>query len=58
MGWTSPRKDGDHAKKVGERMAGAYEEELGRTLTADELRQVHAEAEKTVRSWGETGRKS
>ena len=58
MGWTSPRKDAEHAKSVGERMATDYEENLGRPLTPDELRQVHEDAAQTVKSWGETGRKS
>lgn len=58
MSWTSPRKDAEHAKAVAERMARDYEEQLGRPLTPDELREVHEEAEQTVKAWGEEGRKS
>lgn len=58
MGWTSPRKDAEHAKTVAERMARDYEEQLGRPLTPDELREVHKEAAQTVKDWGERTRKS
>lgn len=58
MAWTSPRKDGENAKAMAERMARAYEEELGRSLTAEELAQVHAEAAKTVKAWGKATRRT
>ncbi|WP_030506339.1 hypothetical protein [Microbispora rosea] len=58
MGWISPRKDAEHAKTVAERMARDYEEQLGRPLTPDELREVHEEAERTVKSWGERAREA
>lgn len=43
-GWTSPRKNRELAKTLGEHMAREYEKHYGRPLTAGELRAVHEEA--------------
>jgi hypothetical protein len=50
--WTSPRKDAENAKAVGERIAGDYEQHLGRPLTAEELADIHTEARRVTAGWG------
>jgi hypothetical protein len=56
-GWTSPRKNRELAKALGEHMARAYEKHYGRPLTADELAGVHAEALESALSAGRRQRR-
>lgn len=57
MTWISPRKDGENAKAVGERIAADYERQLGRALTPEELASVHAYARDVVSYWGRNARR-
>lgn len=57
MAWRSPRADKAQAHRLTEHNAREWEAELGRSLTADELRQVHAASSRTAKSWGDTFRK-
>ena len=56
MTWSSPRRNTEQAKTVGERRADDYEKMLERPLTADELAQIHQEAAEDVSAWGKRAR--
>ena len=48
MSWTSPRREKEHAAQLREFFASEAERELGRPLTADELKDLSGQAAETA----------